>query len=374
MNFDFNEDQKALRDTARKFLRERCPPKAVRRILDGGAVYDEALWKSVAEMGWTATAIPEEHGGLGLGYLELCVIAEELGRAAAPIPFSSSVYLATEALLLAGTDAQKAHWLPKLASGEVIGTFAMSEGAGQASPRTVKTTLRNGKLDGTKTPVPDGSIAHVAVVLARTGEGAARSLSLALVDLTASGVTRETVRTVDPTRDHAQLTFAGAPAELLGAAGEGWELTRALLDRAAILFAFEQTGGADASLAMAKDYALNRYAFGRVIASFQAIKHKLADMYVLNELSRSNAYYGAWALSTGAAELPEAAAAARIAATQAFDFASQENIQTHGGMGFTWETDCQIYYRRARNYALALGSQHVWKERLVSALERKNAA
>ncbi|HAJ47114.1 MAG TPA: acyl-CoA dehydrogenase, partial [Alphaproteobacteria bacterium] len=188
------------------------------------------------------------------------------------------------------------------------------------------------------------------------------------------GVTRHRVKTLDPSRDQVEITFAGAPAELLGAQGEGWAITERVLDRAAILTAFEQVGGADATLLQAKDYALNRYAFGRQIASFQAIKHKLADMYVYNELARSNAYYGAWALSTNAPELGIAAAAARVSATQAFHYAAKENIQTHGGMGFTWEFDCHLFYRRSKLLALSLGSERAWKDKLIARLESRNAA
>ena len=375
MNFDFSDDQKMLKDQARKFLTEKCPAKAVRKILEGDEPYDKALWKQIAEMGWLGTAIPEEFGGLGLGYLELCVIAEELGRAIAPVPFSSSVYLATEAILLAGTDAQKKKYLPKLASGEIIGTFALSEGAQPPSPKTIKSTFKAGKLDGTKAPVADGDVAGFAVVLVRTGEGQGeRALSLVIVDLLSSGISRRVLKTVDPSRSQAEITFKGVAAEALGPAGEGWDLAKRILDRAAILMAFEQVGGADACLIMAKDYAMNRYAFGRQIASFQAIKHKLADMYVLNELARSNAYFGAWALSTNAADLPEAAAGARISATDAFHNAVQENVQTHGGMGFTWELDCHLYYRRSKVLGLALGATRVWKDRLVNHLEKKNVA
>lgn len=375
MNFDFSDDQKMLKDQARKFLTEKCTTKVVRKILESDEPYDKALWKQIAEMGWLGTAIPEEYGGLGLGHLELCVVAEELGRAVAPVPFSSSVYLATEALLLAGNDAQKKKYLPKLAGGEIIGTFALAEGPQQPTPKTIKATFKGGKLDGVKVPVPDGDVADFAVVIARTGEGQGeRALSLAIVDLKSAGVTRRAVKTVDPSRSQAEVTFKGAAAEQLGASGDGWDLSKRILDRAAVLMAFEQVGGADACLAMAKDYALNRYAFGRQIASFQAIKHKLADMYVLNELARSNAYFGAWALSTNSPDLAEAAAGARISATDAFHNASKENIQTHGGMGFTWELDCHLYYRRSKVLSLALGASRVWKDRLVGHLEKKNVA
>ena len=375
MNFDFSDDQKMLKDQARKFLTEKCPTKAVRKILESDEPYDKALWKQIGEMGWLGTAIPEEYGGLGLGHLELCVVAEELGRALAPVPFASSVYLATEALLLAGSDAQKKKYLPKLAAGEIIGTFALAEGAHPPSPKTIKTTFKGGKIDGVKVPVPDGDVADFTVVLTRTGDGQGeRALSLAIVDLKGAGVTTRAVKTVDPSRSQAEITFKGAAAEQLGASGEGWDLTKRVLDRAAILMAFEQVGGADACLVMAKDYALNRYAFGRQIASFQAIKHKLADMYVFNELARSNAYFGAWALSTNAPDLPEAAAGARISATDAFHNASKENIQTHGGMGFTWELDCHLFYRRSKTLSLALGATRVWKDRLITHLEKKNVA
>jgi len=375
MNFDFSDDQKMLRDQARKFLTEKCPPKTVRKVLESDGQYDKALWKQIAEMGWLGTAIPEQYEGLGLGHLELCVIAEEMGRVLAPVPFASSVYLATEALLLAGTEEQKKKYLPKLASGEIIGTFALAEGAHPPSPKTIKATFRGGKLDGVKTPIVDGEIADFAVVLARSADtGGERALSLAIVDLKGAGVSRRAVKTIDPSRGHAEITFKGASAEALGPAGDGWDLAKRVLDRAAVLMAFEQVGGADSCLAMAKDYALNRFAFGRQIGSFQAIKHKLAEMYVWNELARSNAFFGAWALSTNAPELPEAAAGARISATDAFHFASKENIQTHGGMGFTWELDCHLYYRRAKQLGLALGASRVWKDRLVSHLEKKNVA
>jgi alkylation response protein AidB-like acyl-CoA dehydrogenase len=297
------------------------------------------------------------------------VIAEELGRSLAPTPFSSSVYLATEALLLAGSDAQKKTRLPKLALGEAIGCFALAEGPKTATPKTVTTRMKDGKVSGTKAPVADGDVADFAVVAARTADGTGDgTLSLALVDLKGPGVNRTTVKTVDPTRSHATIVFDGAPAEPLGATGQGWALVRTVLDRAAVLVAFEQVGGAQAALDMAREYAMGRFAFGRPIASFQAIKHKLVDMYVATELARSNAYYAAWALSTGAKELPVAAAAARVSATEAFWLAAKENIQTHGGMGFTWEFDCHLYYRRAKLLALSLGSARRWKHELISRL------
>jgi alkylation response protein AidB-like acyl-CoA dehydrogenase len=368
VNFDFSPDQKALRDQARKFLGEHASSVRVRRILDTDEPYDRGLWRGVAEMGWTGTAIPEAHGGAGFGYLELCVIAEELGRSVAPIPFSSTVYLVAEALLLAGSEAQKRRWLPRIASGAAIGCLAVAEGAGAPAPRALKAGAAGGRISGTKAPVADGDVADVAVVAARgPGEG----ISLFLVDLGGPGVTRTALPTVDPTRSHARLAFDGAPAEPLGAAGAGTALLERVLDRAAVLVAFEQVGGAQAALDMAREYAMGRFAFGRPIASFQAIKHKLVDMYVGLELARSNAYYAAWALSTDAPELPVAAAAARVSATEAYFHAAKENIQTHGGMGFTWEFDCHLHYRRAKLTGLGLGSARRWKDLLITRLQAR---
>jgi alkylation response protein AidB-like acyl-CoA dehydrogenase len=372
MNFDFSDDQRVLRDQARKFLGEHASSARVRRILDTDAPYDADLWRGMVEMAWPGTAVPEQYGGAGYGHLELCVIAEELGRSLAPTPFSSSVYLATEAIMLAGSDAQKKRWLPRLAMGEAIGCFALAEGPTTPTPAALATKAQSGRLSGVKLPVADGDVANVAVVAARTAGGRAeRSMSLFLVDLDGPDVKRTALKTIDPTRSHARVVFDEAHGELLGGEGQGWMLVRRLLDRAAVLVAFEQVGGAQAALDMAREYALGRFAFGRPIASFQAIKHKLVDMYVAIELARSNAYYGAWALSTNAVELPVAAAAARVSATEAFWLAAKENIQTHGGMGFTWEFDCHLYYRRAKLLALALGSARHWKQELIARLEAR---
>ena len=369
MNFDFSDDQKFLRDEARKFLEAQCTMAQVREVLDDDEKsHNEGVWKQIVEMGWLGAAIPEEYGGLGLGMLELCVIAEELGRVLAPVPFGSSAFFFAEALKLAGSEEQKQALLPKVADGSLIGCIAVSEGPGEIKAGNIATRLKDGRISGTKIPVTDGDIATHAIVLVKDGSGE----SLVIVDLSQSGVSREPIKTLEPTRSHATISFDGAAAELLGEAGSGMALLDQINDRAAVLLAFEQLGGASRCLEMANEYAKERVAFGRAIGGNQAIKHKLADMYVKNEVARSNAYYGAWALSSDAAELPEAAAAARVAASEAYWFASKENIQTHGGMGFTWEVDCHLFYRRAKLLAVQAGSPAVWKEKLVSALEAKN--
>jgi alkylation response protein AidB-like acyl-CoA dehydrogenase len=375
MNFDFSDEQKQLRDEARKFLTEKCPPKAVRAVLDGKAAYDRELWQGLAEMGFLGVAIPETYGGAGAGHLELCVIAEEMGRALAPVPFSSTVYLAAEALLIAGSEAQKQKWLPKIAKGEAIGTLALFEGKGNPSPQAIKLAASGNALTGVKMPVADGAIADFAIVAARTGSGGRESdISLYLAELRGEGTESKPLSNIDPTRGQAEITFKNAKAEPLGRAGEGWSVLTQVLDRAAVLMAFEQIGGADRALEMGRDYALDRIAFGRPIGSFQAVKHMLADMYVSATLARSNSYYGAWALSTNSSELPEAAAGARISATQAFQHCAKNNIQVHGGMGFTWEFDCHMFYRRANATALGLGSLSYWEDQLIDRMRKKNAA
>lgn len=373
MNLDFSDDQKQLQNQIRRYLTEKCPSTAVRATLEGPESYDRVLYKGLAEMGALGLAIPEEYGGVGLGRLELCLLAEELGRVIAPVPVASSIYLVAEFLLQAGTDSQKRAWLPKLASGEAVGCFAFVEGQGRVTPEKVRAAVRDGKLSGVKAPVADGDCADVAIVLALSGAGRGENaLSLYVVDLTGPGVTKETLESIDPSRGQARLTFDGAPAELLGGEGDGWRIVEAVMDRAAILMAFEQIGGADRALEMARDYALERMAFGRQIGSFQGIKHMLADMYVSATLARSNAFYGAWALASGAAELPVAAATARVSATQAFQHCAKNNIQVHGGMGFTWAFDCHLFYRRSNALALSLGSQTTWETLLIERMRAAN--
>ena len=371
MNFDFSDDQKFLGEQARKFLSETCTTAQVREVLnDESKAFHEGVWGGVKEMGWLGASIPEEYGGLGLGMLEMCVLAEEVGRALAPVPFSSTAYFLTEAVKLAGSETQKQALLPQIAEGNVIGAWASSEGPGAPDYSSLSVTFDGSTLNGVKIPVTDGDIATHAVVIAKEGSGA----SLVLVDLSGPGVTRTVVNTLDPTRSHAKIEFSGTPAERLGDAGQGGLLADKVLDRVAVLMAFEQIGGADRALEMATDYAKERYAFGRPIGGNQAIKHKLAEMWVKNQVARSDAYYGAWALSTDAADLPEAAALSRVAACDAFWFASKENIQTHGGMGFTWEVDCHLFYRRSKLLAVQAGAPKLWKEKLIAALETKNAA
>ncbi|MEW6776021.1 MAG: acyl-CoA dehydrogenase family protein [Bdellovibrionota bacterium] len=369
MNFDFSQDQKLLQKSAQTLLKEQSSLAQVRKVMEAGEPYDRALWKHIAEAGWLGSTIPEQYGGNGFGSLELVLLAEELGASLACVPFSSSVYFAIEALLLAGSEEQKKKYLPDLASGKTIGCFAMAEGLGSPSPGALKATVTEGKLTGAKTPVVDGEIAHLAVVVAQGAKGSA----LFLVGLEGPGVKRKRLESMDLTRPQAAVAFDAAPAELLGSEKDGPALIAELLNRAAVPLAFEQLGGAVRCQKMALEYAKSRYAFGRPIGSFQAIKHKIVDMLVISDLARSNCYYAAWALENKT-DLPIAAATARIAATEAFEFCSRENIQTHGGIGFTWEADPHLFFKRSKLLALWLGSPPLWRERLLAALEQKYVA
>lgn len=363
MNFDYSTEEQQLKNEARRFLADAASMESVRAILDDSSrPYDTKLWASIAEMGWLGAIIPEADGGLGLTTTELCALCEELGRALAPIPFSSSVYLFTQAIVLMGSSAQRSRLLPNIAAGGIIGCVASSEGPGL--PET-KANVQDGKLNGVKIPVTDGDVADYAIVSAADSDG----ISLYLADMRANGVNAKPLKTIDPTRSSAEITFTNVEVEPFGEPGQGTRLLTRLFDHAAIYIAFEQIGGADRIMEMARDYALERYAFGRAIGSFQAVKHRIATMYIRNQVARSNAYYGAWALGANSDELPKAAAASRIAASEAFRFAAKEAIEVFGGIGTTWETDCHLFYRRAKQLALMLGPTALWREKLASELE-----
>ena len=360
MDFDFSAEQRQIQDEARRFLSAQCGTRAARKAIESDSPHDAALWRAIAELGWTGITIPETYGGLGLGYLEACLIAEELGRTVAPVPLSSSIFLAAEALLRHGSETQCATWLPQLASGASIGTVALTEAASDLLPSPPACSVEHGRLSGAKSPVADAAVADVAIVLA-TEDG---HPGLFLAPLRQEGVRCTPLRSIDPSRPLANLSFDQVAVERIGDA-DGLSAAQALLDRAAVLLAFEQIGIADASLDLARGFVLERQVFGRTLGSYQAVKHKLAELYVSNQIARSNAYYGAWALSTDDAALPLAASLSRVAAIQAARAASREGLHLHGGMGFTWEADCHLYYRRAQHLALILGGERHWKRRML---------
>lgn len=363
MNFDFSDEQKQFGEQVKRLLGKTAPLSEARRALDGDIAYSQPAWQGLAELGCQAIMIPEEYGGLGFGVLELCVAAEQIGRALAPLPSLSSIYICTEAIRLFGTPAQKKRLLPGLADGSVIGTWAATERPQELRPENIDAKFHDGRLSGKKLPVLDGMAAHICIVMAKNGND---DIILTICDLSDERIRRQNIENVDPSRPVAELIFDQAPAEELGHAG--WNEWEMLQNRVAVLLAFEQVGAADRALYQARDYSLGRITFGRPIGTYQAIKHKLADVYAKNQIARSHAYYGAWALASDAPELQLAAAGARAASTEALTYAAQENLQTHGGIGYTWESDCQIFYRRARQYALILGPVKIWKERIMHCL------
>jgi acyl-CoA dehydrogenase len=353
MDFDLSDEQKMLAEQARGLLAERTPYDHLRRLIDSKAEWDEPLWRELGAMGFLGANIPGAFGGLGLSELDLGVISQELGRANAALPFFSSIVLAADAIRLAGSAAQQAEWLPKLASGEVVACFASAEGPGPLLGKSM--TLAEGKLSGTKHPVADAGVATLVVV--QVGEG------LALVRLDQPGVNRTRLESFDELRSHYRIDFDAALAEAM----PGKDLIPTLLDRAAVQAAFEAVGGAEACLAMGRDYAMERQIFGRALAGFQAIKHKLADVAVAIELAKSNAYFGGWAAEASPDDLPTAAACARLSAIKAFELGARENLQVHGGIGYTFEANCHFYYRRERLLAVNVGNRGYWADRLLNA-------
>lgn len=379
MNFDFSPEQHALRESARRFFAERVGFDDLRRRhADGDAqLFDAALWEAMAGFGWLGAAVPEAYGGTGLGVTELCVLAEEAGRCLAPVPFVFSTGVVAEAIRCHGADAQRRFHLPRLARGESVGAFAVAEGPGGTGVERLQPSYRpaTGRLTCVKLPVLSALEADLALVVCKAQTPGSPGM-LVLADLRQSGVRITPLQRFDPFRTQARIEFVDAEVEPLGEAPALPQAIDAVLDRAAVLTAFEQLGGATACLDMACAYALERRVFARPIGGFQAIRHRLADMVAKIELARSNAWFAAWALEQVDAGTPEAvpgvlalaAATARISAGEAFDFASRENLQIHGGAGFTWEGNCHPYYTRARQLAVWLGSEQVWARRLVTAL------
>lgn len=354
MDFDLSDEQKMLAEQARGLLAERTPFDHLRGLIDSTAEWDEALWRELGEMGFLGANIPEQFGGLGMSELDLGVISQELGRVNAAVPFFSSIVLAADAIRLAGSEAQKSRWLPRLASGEVVACFASAEGPGPLLGQA--TRLEGGKLNGTKQPVADAAVATLAVVQVEQG--------LVLVELDQPGVTRTKLDSFDQLRPHYRIDFNAAAAEALPGSG----VLATLLDRAAVQAAFEAVGGSEACLQMGRDYVMERTMFGRPLGGYQAIKHKLADVAVAIELAKSNAYFAGWAAEASADDLPAAAAAARLTAITAFELAARENLQVHGGIGYTFEANCHFYYRRERMLAVIVGNRGVWADRLLGAL------
>ena len=372
MNFDFSDEQNALRNEIRKFLTKESPLTQARALLDGGGTYAQGVWSGMAQLGVTGLMLPEDCGGIGLGAMEMCVVAEEVGRQLSPVPLASTMYLVVQALLLSTKEhsVQRQQWLMPVSGGSIGCLAAPTDGQ---KPLADLPVFDGKSLKGECPLVADGLAAQWGVALARNAAGGEVMVAFKLD----GSVQRKALKTLDPSKPYAALSFVDTPAELLDGTRSAAEVLARVRNRAAVLLAFEQLGAADAALEMASSYAKERKAFGRAIGSYQGIKHKLANLYTSNQLARAHCYYGAWALTAdmdtanGAPELAGAAAAARVSSTRALSDAAQENLHTHGGMGYTWELDCHLFYRRARQQAVELGNIHAWREQVAAELQKR---
>ncbi len=366
------QEQSILKDQARRLLSQEGHFDRLRALAGSDRAYDQETWRQAAELGWQAVLVPEAFGGLGLGLTEACILAQELGRSVAAVPFTQSAVLFTQAIVQLADAAEqerekeqiKEQILPALAEGSVIGCIAFAEEGSAAIPANPQVAYRGGALYGTKPSVAGSASASHCIVYATCAEsGEAR---LCLVALEAPAVTVKAGTYLDDNMQYADLSFDGAPAVALASDAES-SLAN-MLDTGALVYAFEQVGGAQACLDMASAYALQRKAFGQLIGGFQAIKHNLAEMYTLIQLAQGAASRALLLQLAGSATSVAAVAAARFAASRAFEYCAKENIQIHGGIGITWEGNCHFYYRRSKTLSMVLGGAPYWADRLVNAV------
>ena len=364
MKFSFSAEQDEFRGNLRRLLAERMPTKEVRRLMETATGWEREGWRQLdIALGLSAIAIPEEHGGYGFGFAELCIVLEEFGRALVPAPYLATA-LAARAILHGGSEADRASLLPAIAAGDTIATLASAEDAGTwAAAATSLTATQSGdgfRLDGHKSFVIDGAAADLILVLARApGSTGEDGLSLFAADATAPGLTRTNLPVMDPTRRLARLTFTAVPARLLGTAGEAAAPYRRTMMEAAAALANEMVGGAERLREDALAYAMMRMQFGRTIASFQSMKHKQADMLLEVELAKSAAYYAAAAIDEGDEDAEAVASLAKAGAADAYLQTAIHAIQIHGGIGFTWDNDTHLWFKRAKSSEVLFGDgQH----------------
>jgi alkylation response protein AidB-like acyl-CoA dehydrogenase len=362
----FTEEQDQLRAAVRDYFQAKSPEAEVRRLMATDEGYNPAVWQQMArELGLQGLALPEQYGGQGAGWVELGIVLEEMGRALVCAPFFSTVVLAATTLLESGDDEAKKDYLPGIADGSVIATVALTEESGRWDEGGVTLpatrTADGWTLRGAKHFVLDGAVAQLIIVPARTASG----VSLFAVDAAAPGLARRPSVTLDQTRKLAVVEFGDTPARLIGAEGGGWDVLARVLDFAAVALAAEQAGGAQAALDMSVAYLNTRVQFGQLIGAFQALKHMAADVLIEVESAKSAAYYALNAAAEDNDELPAAASLAQAYCSEAFVTAAHENIQFHGGMGFTWEASPHLYFKRARSSELFLGDAAAHREALA---------
>jgi alkylation response protein AidB-like acyl-CoA dehydrogenase len=375
VNFAFSEDQEELRRAVRQFLESKSPETEVRRLMETTEGYDPAVWKQMGqELMLQGLAIPEEYGGQGFTFIELGIVLEEMGRVLLCAPYFSSVVLAANAIMNVGTDDQKQALLPGIASGDTIATLAFTEPSGKwdAAGITMEATENVGgefRLSGEKMFVLDGFTADTIVVVARLeGTTGTDGIMFFTVAGDADGLTRTPLQTMDQTRKQAKLEFDNVAASPLGSTQDGFAAFSKTLDQAAVALANEMMGGAQRVLEMSVEYAKVRVQFGRPIGSFQAIKHKCADMLLEVESGKSAAYYASWAAAEDNDELPVVAALSKAYCSEAYFHAAAENIQIHGGIGFTWEHPAHLYFKRAKSSEIYLGDPTYHRELLAQRI------
>jgi len=375
MDFAFSEEQEMLRRSARDFLAKECSSKVVRKLMESSDTYDEGLWKKVAGLGWTALGIPEEYGGVGT-FLDLVVVLEEAGRALMPGPFFATMGLAVPAIIEAGTEAQKQEALGAIAQGSARATLAFTEPSGRWDAGSVTLTAKPSgggwQLDGVKQFVPDAQAADFIVVAARTrGEGE-DGISLFLVKGRPKGMTITPLKTLDQTRRWNEVRFDGIKLDagaLMGTADKAWPHLKRALEWATAALCAEMVGGTQKVLETSTEYAKTRHQFGKPIGIYQAVSHKLADMLVLSESGRSATYYAAWAVDADAPDRSLAASMAKAYVSDAYRKVAGDGIQVHGGIGFTWEHDMHLYFKRAKSSEVTLGDATYHRELVAQSLD-----
>jgi alkylation response protein AidB-like acyl-CoA dehydrogenase len=374
MDFGFSEEQEMMRQSARQFLEGECAMTYVRKMMDDDTGYSEDQWKKMAELGWTGLILAEQYGGSGLNMVDLVVILEEMGRVVMPGPFYPTVILGGIAVDLGGTPAQKKRYLPGIAAGTLKATLAQVEESGRWDAEGIMLPAKKDGsgfvLSGTKLFVPDAHNADLLVVAARTSGKGQRGVTLFLVDAKQQGVKTTLLKTMDQTRKLCEVTLENVTLgkdAVLGGVGKGWPLLDRIIDRAKVAMCAEMCGGAQKVLEMSVDYAKVREQFGRPIGSFQAIQHKCANMMVQTESAKSATYYAAWAVANDVPEAHLAACMAKAYCSDAYRFVSAEGIQIHGGIGFTWEHDMHLYFKRAKGSEVTFGDA-TWNRELVAQL------
>lgn len=371
MKFSFSEEQDEFRLMLRRFLEDKSPPSEVRRLMETDEGCDRQVWQQLSQdLGLTAVHIPEAYGGQGFGVSELAIAVEEMGRALLCAPYFASTVMAATAILKAGSGEEKRKYLPRIAAGETIATLAIAEDGGAWDPLTTTLTASviGGRysLSGCKSFVLDGCTADLIVVAAmQAGATGQEGVSLFVVPGDAVGLERNLLQSADPTRKIARLVFDNVEGRILGEPGQAEGPLRETLDIAAACLASEMVGGAERLRESAVEYANLRVQFGRPIASFQTLKHKAADMLLDVELAKSAAYYAAAAVDDGDDEVPALASLAKAAAADAYMQTAVHTVQIHGGIGFTWDNDTHLWFKRAKSSEVFLGDSHYHRERMM---------